>query len=284
MERQADRRPDLRSDADEGVTKKSLGQHFLFDPRILARIVDALEPRADETVLEIGPGRGTLTEVLLPRVGRLVAIEKDRELVPRLREDFSSLNLLEADALEVDWHQAAGGKRFAIIGNIPYNITSPLIDKALSPPRPRVVVFLVQAEVADRVAAVPGGREYGALSVGVQAVARVERLFKVPAGAFSPPPRVDSALLRLTPLEQPLVADAEVAGFRRMVVGLFGFRRKQLVRGLRELTGYPAESVSHWLRLAMITETRRPQELSPGEFSRLYSVIQEEGGMSETAV
>lgn len=261
------------------MTKKSLGQHFLFEPRILGRIVDALGPRPDETVIEIGPGRGTLTEVLVPRVGRLIAIEKDRDLVPRLHEDFPAVILVEADALEVDWHQLAGSDPFAIIGNIPYNITSPLIDKALTPPRPRIVVFLVQKEVADRVAAAPGGKEYGALSVGVQAVARVERLFKVPAGAFSPPPRVDSAVLRLTPLAEPLVTDQELADFRKMVVRLFGFRRKQILRGMRELTGYPGESVSHWLRRGMITESRRPQELTPAEFVRLFRIVREEGGL-----
>ena len=255
------------------MPKKSLGQHFLSDPRILTRIADALEPADGETVLEIGPGRGTLTEILAARAGRLVAIEKDRDLVPRLRERFPEVEVIEGDALELDWHAIAGPGPRSIIGNIPYYITSPLIDKALTPPRPRTIVFLVQQEVADRVAAPPGGAEYGALTVGVQSVARVERLFRVPAGAFSPPPKVDSAVLRITPVAAPLVADGEVAGYRRMVVGLFGFRRKQLIRGLRELTGSPADVAAGWLDRAGIPQTRRPQELSPPEFAALYAIL-----------
>lgn len=252
--------------------KRSLGQHFLFDPRILARIAAALGHRPDETVLEIGPGRGSLTRQLLKQGARVVAIEKDRELLPVLEREVPEALVLEGDALELDWRAVAGG-RFVVIGNIPYNITSPLIDKALTPPRPRVVVFLVQKEVAERVAAKPGGAEYGALSVGVQAVAQVERLFNVTAGAFSPPPKVDSAVLRLTPLEQPLIPDRDVAGFRRMVVGLFGFRRKQLLRGVRELTGLPVEVARIRLARAGLVETARPQELSLAEFVRLFEVL-----------
>lgn len=262
------------------MPKKSLGQHFLADPRILARIADGLAPGPGETVLEIGPGRGTLTEILVSRVSRLVAIEKDRDLIAPLVTRFPTVQVVEGDALAMDWHLLAGSAQCSIIGNIPYYITSPLIDKALTPPRPRAIVFLVQKEVADRVAAPPGGAEYGALSVGVQAVARVERLFRVPAGAFSPPPKVDSAVLRMTPLSSPLIPDGDVASFRRLVVGLFSFRRKQLIRGLRELTGLPAETVAGWLEHAGITETKRPQELAPGEFVSLYRVIQENGGLS----
>lgn len=252
--------------------KKSLAQHFLFDPRILSRIAAALEPQPGETILEIGPGRGTLTKQLLKQGPRVVVIEKDRELLPVLERDVPAAIVAEGDALELDWPAVAGGP-FVVIGNIPYNITSPLIDKALTPPRPRVVVFLVQKEVAERVAAKPGGAEYGALSVGVQAVARVERLFNVAAGAFSPPPKVDSSVLRLTPLEQPLIPDRDIAGFRRMVVGLFGFRRKQLLRGVRELTGLPAEQAAALLAKAALKESVRPQELSPADFVRLFEVL-----------
>ena len=226
--------------------KRRLGQHFLTDSRLLGRIADALEAGPADTVLEIGPGPGGLTGALAERAGRLVAIEKDADLVPALRARFPAATIVEADALEADWHALAGGP-FLATGNIPYNITSPLLDKALEPPRPGRIVFLVQKEVADRVTAPPGGGEYGALSVGVQAVARAERLFTVPAGAFHPRPKVDSAVLRLTPLPDPLVTDAERESFRRLVVGLFGFRRKQLLRGLRELTGWDAARVSEVL-------------------------------------
>lgn len=252
------------------ISKKRLGQHFLHDPGILRRIAEALEITPDDAVLEIGPGPGGLTAELLKRTTRLTAIEKDRDLIPVLREKFPALVLAEGDALDLDWHALAGPGPLGIIGNIPYNITTPLLEQALLPPRPRCIVFLVQKEVAERVAAPPGGAEYGALSVGVQAVARVERLFAVPAGAFRPPPRVDSAVIRLWPLAEPLIPDAEVQSFRRFVVGLFGFRRKQLLRGLRELTGAPAATASAWLASAVVPETARPQELDPPTFARLF--------------
>lgn len=256
--------------------KRRLGQHFLTDRRILERIAGALGATAGDTVLEIGPGPGGLTEVLAGSAGKLVAIEKDAELVPALRERVPAATIIEADALEADWH-ALAGPEFLLAGNIPYNITSPLIDKALAPPRPRRIVFLVQKEVADRVGAAPGSEAYGALSVGVQAVAHAERLFTVPAGAFHPRPRVDSAVLRLTPLGEPVVGDAEVEPFRRLVVGLFGFRRKQMVRGLRELTGWEAARVQDALGRAGIDSRARPETVSPARFAALLRVLVDGG-------
>jgi 16S rRNA (adenine1518-N6/adenine1519-N6)-dimethyltransferase len=256
--------------------KRRLGQHFLTDPRILQRIADALDARAGDTVLEIGPGPGGLTEVLAGSAGRLVAIEKDADLVPALRARVPTATIVQADALEADWH-ALAGPDFLVAGNIPYNITSPLIDKALEPPRPARIVFLVQKEVADRVGAEPDSEAYGALSVGVQAVARAERVFTVPAGAFHPRPKVDSAVLRLTPLAAPIVRDDEVESFRRLVVGLFGFRRKQLRRGLRELTGWGAERVDAALSRAGIDATARPETVAPPGFAALRRVLVDGG-------
>ena len=256
--------------------KRRLGQHFLSDRRILERIADALGATAGDTVLEIGPGPGGLTEALAGRAGRLVAIEKDAVLLPALRQRVPRATIVEADALEADWHTIAGPE-FLVAGNIPYNITSPLIDKALAPPRPRRIVFLVQKEVADRVGAAPGSEAYGALSVGVQAVARAERLFTVPAGAFHPRPKVDSAVLRLTPLEEPLVSDAEVVPFRRLVVGLFGFRRKQMVRGLRELTGWGTARVEDALGRAGIETRVRPETVPPARLAALLRALVDGG-------
>lgn len=254
------------------IPRKRFGQHFLHDPRILGRIADAAGIMPGDTVLEIGPGPGGLTAELARRATRLVAIEKDRDLVPALRTRFPEATIHEADALDTDWHALAGPPPVRIVGNIPYNITSPLLEQALTPPRPAVIVFLVQKEVAERIAAAPGGADYGALSVGVQAVALVERLFTVPAGAFKPPPKVDSAVVRLTPRAEPLIADADVGPFRQFVVGLFGFRRKQLVRGLRELTGAAPETALAWLGRAGIAPETRPQELSPEDFARLFGL------------
>ena len=259
--------------------KRRLGQHFLTDPRLLARIADALEAGADDVVLEVGPGRGGLTAPLLERAGRVIAIEKDRELIPILKSRFPALELIGADALELDWHTFSppGGPGLLVTGNIPYNITSPLIDKALLPPRPARIVFLVQKEVADRVTAAAGSSDYGALSIGVQAVARAERLFTVPAGAFKPRPKVDSAVLRLTPLDRPLISDAERESFRVLVVGLFGFRRKQMLRGMRELTGWDVPRVSAVLAAAGIQGTVRPEVLTPTEFVRLHRSLVDGG-------
>jgi 16S rRNA (adenine1518-N6/adenine1519-N6)-dimethyltransferase len=256
--------------------KRRLGQHFLADPRILSRIADALQAESADTVLEIGPGPGGLTQALVERAGQVIAIEKDREWVPLLRAQFPRAQIIEADALEVDWHGLVPHS-FLVAGNIPYNITSPLLDKSLLPPQPRRIVFLVQKEVADRVTADPGTAEYGALSIGIQAVARAERLFTVPSGAFQPRPKVDSAVLRLTPLGEPLITDAERDSFRAMVVGLFGFRRKQMLRAVRELTEWPAEQVSRLLERAGVGEKSRPEVLSPVEFARLHRTLVDGG-------
>lgn len=259
--------------------KRRLGQHFLTDPRLLARIADALESNPTDTVLEVGPGTGALTGPLLERAGKVIAIEKDPALVPALRAQFPAADVIQADALELDWDALTpgGSSGLLVTGNIPYNITSLLIDKALLPPRPRRVVFLVQKEVADRVTAAAGTADYGALTIGVQAVARAERLFTVAAGAFTPRPKVDSAVLRLSPLAEPLISDADRERFRALVVGLFGFRRKQMVRALRELTGWSAERAGDILSRAGIVATVRPEVLSPPEFVRLYHTLVDGG-------
>ncbi|MEO8089560.1 MAG: 16S rRNA (adenine(1518)-N(6)/adenine(1519)-N(6))-dimethyltransferase RsmA [Gemmatimonadales bacterium] len=259
--------------------KRRLGQHFLTDPRLLARIADALGAGPEDVVLEVGPGMGGLTAPLLERAGRVIAIEKDRELIPALKSRFPGLDLIEGDALELDWHTLpqSGQAGLLVTGNIPYNITSPLIDKALLPPRPRRIVFLVQKEVADRVTAAPGTSAYGALTIGVQAVARAERLFTVSAGAFKPRPKVDSAVLRLTPLGLPLISDDQRESFRVLVVGLFGFRRKQMLRGLREFSGWDAARAGELLAAAGIPETVRPEVLSPKEFVQLHGTLVDGG-------
>jgi 16S rRNA (adenine1518-N6/adenine1519-N6)-dimethyltransferase len=209
--------------------------------------------------------------------GRVVAIEKDAEIIPALRERVPRAVIVEGDALELDWVALGGGPGGLVTGNIPYNITSPLLDKALTPPRPRRIVFLVQKEVALRVGAAPGTKEYGALTVGIQAVAKTEVLFTVPAGAFKPVPKVDSAALRLEPLSSPLIADDQVRSFRASVVGLFGFRRKQLVRAVRELTGWAAGPAARAVEAAGLSPTVRPEVLSPAEFLRLHAALVDGG-------
>lgn len=266
--RGAGRRP--RSDALPPV-RKSLGQHFLSDARILTRIVDALGPGADETVVEIGPGRGTLTDILRTRCRRVIAIEYDRALASRLRDRYSDSNVevIEGDVLATDLGAAAGGP-YALIGNVPYYITTPILFHALRHPRPGRAVFLVQREVAERMSARPGTKEYGALSVNLRALARVELVFKVPAGAFSPPPKVESAVVRLTPREHPAVTTAEESGFRALVLAAFGARRKQLRRVLRTLRSLSVEQAEQVLADVQIQPEARPETLDPEQFAALY--------------
>ena len=263
--------------------RKRFGQHFLPHRAVLDRIAAALGASRGDLVLDIGPGPGALTEALAASGARVVAIEKDRDLVPVARARVPGATIVEGDALELDWREAAGigsDAPLLVTGNIPYNITTPLIDRALVPPRPRRIVFLVQKEVADRIVAGPGSKAYGALSVGVQAVAKAERLFTVPRGAFVPPPKVDSAVIRLEPLDQPTLPDGAVPGFRRLVVGLFGFRRKQLVRALRELAGWPADRVTGVLEQCGFASSVRPESLSPPDFLRLYRLLIDGGWAS----
>jgi len=252
--------------------RKRLGQHFLTDPRILARIADAVQATEHDTVVEIGPGRGALTERLMQRAHRVVAIELDRKLASMLRERHhfdTRLHVIEKDVLQVPLAEAAGTDDFLVAGNVPYNITTPILFHALERPRARRAVYLVQKEVAERVVAPPGSDAYGALSVNVQALAHAELLFKVAAGAFQPPPQVESAVIRITPLATPLVAADEEDAFRVMVVGAFGMRRKQMARVVRELWDLSAEQAQTLLAEAGITPSDRPEVLSPADFVRL---------------
>ena len=254
---------------------KKFGQHFLNDPTILSAIVDALAPTKSDTVLEIGPGRGALTDILAQRAGRVVAVEIDRALAAQLREKYSGnsqIEIVEADFLQTD-PQSLVGTDFLLVGNVPYYITTPIVFKALEPPIPRRSVFLVQREVADRMAAKEGDEDYGALSVNVAAVANVEQVLRVPATAFRPPPKVESAVVRLTPRAQPLVPSERLAGFRAFVQAAFGQRRKQMVRVLRSVRGLSPEAATESLTKVGIKPSARPEVVSPAQFARLYQLL-----------
>lgn len=257
--------------ADFPPTRKSLGQHFLTDRRILGRIADALHLEGNETVLEIGPGRGALTDLLADRAGRLIAIEYDRALASMLRERYarrSNVLVAEADVLEVSLGELAAGP-YVLVGNVPYYITTPILFHALVPPRADRAVYLVQREVAQRLSAKPGSKEYGALTVNVAAVARAETLFGVPAGAFAPPPKVESAVVRITPLAEPLISPEEERPFRTLVQGAFGMRRKQMRRVVRSLHALDAEQADALLATAGIEPADRPEVLSVEQFVAL---------------
>jgi 16S rRNA (adenine1518-N6/adenine1519-N6)-dimethyltransferase len=252
--------------------RKSLGQHFLSDRNILTRIVDALGVELSETVVEIGAGRGSLTDILRERAGRVVAIEYDRALASMLTERYgaqSNVTVVQADVLATDLGAAAGGD-YVLIGNVPYYITTPILFHALEAPRAKRAVYLVQREVADRMTAAAGSREYGALSVNLQALATVEKVFRVPAGAFNPPPKVDSTVVRVTPRPDPVVTDAETQGFREMVQAAFGLRRKQMRRVLRELRPMPATEADEILQASGVAADSRPETLTAGQFAAVF--------------
>ena len=254
---------------------KKFGQHFLSDEKILTAIVDALAPTAADTVVEIGPGRGSLTDILAARSGRVVAVEIDRTLVAQLREKYSdrkSVEIVEGDFLESDL-RAVAGEDFLLIGNVPYNITTPIVFRALEPPIPRRSVFLVQREVAERMAAQADTESYGALSVNVAVVANVEQVVIVPASAFRPPPKVESAVVRLTPRARPLVAVESLPAFRSFVQAAFGLRRKQMLRVLRTAKGFSPEQAAALLDRAGIDPSVRPEVLSPEKFAELFALI-----------
>ena len=251
--------------------RKSLGQHFLNDRRILQRIVDALELTGAETVIEVGPGRGSLSELLVPHARRLVLVEYDRALAERLRARYAttpSVTVVEADILTVNLAEVAGGA-FRLVGNVPYYITTPILFHALERPRPERAVYLVQREVADRIVAAPGTREYGALSVNVQAVASAKMLFRVAPGAFQPPPKVDSAVIKIEPRDDPAVTPDEEAILRRFVLDAFGMRRKQMRRVVRTIWQLSAEAADDLLTKSGIEPSVRPETLSPEQFARL---------------
>jgi 16S rRNA (adenine1518-N6/adenine1519-N6)-dimethyltransferase len=251
--------------------RKSLGQHFLNDTKILKRIVDALELDGTETVVEIGPGRGSLTALLAPVAKRLVLIEYDRALAAVLRAKYAhqpSVSVVEADVLAVNFGEVAGGS-FVLIGNVPYYITTPILFHALERPRAERAVYLVQREVADRIVAPPGSDAYGALSVNVQSVANAAAIFRVAPGSFQPPPKVESTVVRITPRADPAIASEEETPFRRLVIDSFGMRRKQMRRVLRSLWNLDAESAETILARAGIDPTARPETLSPQQFAAL---------------
>jgi 16S rRNA (adenine1518-N6/adenine1519-N6)-dimethyltransferase len=209
--------------------RKRFGQHFLADASVLAAIADAVAPQPGQLVVEIGPGLGALTEHLLARTDRLHAVEIDRDLVARLARRFppERLVLHQADALAYDFGALATRRELRLVGNLPYNISSPLLIRLLDFGE-RIVDqhFMLQKEVVERIAARPGTGDYGRLTVMMQAFHEVVDLMRVPPEAFDPPPRVESAVIRLIPRPRPLVAD--MRSLERLLAVAFHQRRKML--------------------------------------------------------
>ena len=250
---------------------KRFGQHFLHDQSVLQSIADAVSAEPNETIIEIGPGRGALTDLLAARPNRLVAVEIDRLLAGSLRERYAAkanVSIVEQDVLEVDIASLADGP-FVVAGNVPYYITTPILFHVMRPPYPRHAVFLVQREVAERMVSPAGSKSYGALSANLQAVATAEIIRNVPPGAFSPPPKVDSAVVRVVPRADPIIAPDEVNSYRGFVQALFGMRRKQIGNSLRSAANISTEDAAAVLSKLGMDPKGRAESLSPSALARL---------------
>ena len=246
--------------------RKRFGQHFLHDPQVIARIVAAIEPRRGDRVLEIGPGRGALTAPLFDRLGALTAIEIDRDLARDLAARFGpALELINTDVLEVDIAALRGaGEQLRVVGNLPYNISTPLLFHLLEQRTAiRDMHFMLQKEVVDRMVAPPGSKTYGRLTVMLAPWVRIERLLTVGPGAFAPPPKVSSAVVRITPLAMPAFDIGSTASFDRVVRAAFAQRRKTLRNALK---GTVAAGVLEQLG---IDPRARAEELPAAQYAAL---------------
>jgi len=263
-----------------GRPKRSLAQNFLVDPNIQRRIVSELDAREGDAVLEIGPGQGALTGHLVGRVSRLTAVEKDEDLAGALRERWGAepgVEIVSGDALKIDLCQfaraaAAEGCDLLAVSNVPYNIISPIIFTLLDiQPAPKVIVLMVQHEVAERMAAAPGGRCYGALSVGVQAAATVSMRFRVGRMAFRPVPRVDSAVVRLEPRSASPRRPSPSA-LRQITRACFNRRRKQMGTIARTAPEFRRSGRAVLEQLG-IDPSCRPETLSPEIFLQMTDLL-----------
>jgi 16S rRNA (adenine1518-N6/adenine1519-N6)-dimethyltransferase len=248
--------------------RKRFGQHFLHDAGVVARLLAAIQPEPNDRLIEIGPGEGALTAPLLERVRRLEVIEIDRDLAARLRNAYPAERLVVhgADALLFDFGQLPEGLR--IVGNLPYNVSTPLLfHLAGFVDRVRDMHFMLQREVVERMVAQPSTPAYGRLSVMLQTRFRLQMLFRVAPGAFRPPPKVDSAIVRLTPLEPAARALVDFGRLSTLVAGAFSARRKKLKNALPlDAAGFAALGLDPNLR---------PENLSPDDYVRVARLVNE---------
>ena len=261
--------------------KKSLGQHFLHERGVVDKLVMAIDPRPGDRIVEIGPGQGALTFPLLDRHGALTAIEFDRDLLEPLTaaaKSHGELTLINSDVMNVDFTALADGIPFRLVGNLPYNLSSPILFHALDHAAVvRDMHFMLQKEVVDRMAAGPGSKVYGRLSVMLQAYCTVTALFKVPPGAFRPPPKVDSAVVRLVPHPPGQVGIADPRRFADIVRAAFGQRRKTLRNALSNVC--TAEDIVR----AGVDPQSRAEQLAVADFIALANLAVEPPAASDGA-
>ncbi|PVZ15739.1 MULTISPECIES: 16S rRNA (adenine(1518)-N(6)/adenine(1519)-N(6))-dimethyltransferase RsmA [unclassified Pseudomonas] len=260
--------------------RKRFGQNFLHDAGVIDRILRAIRPREGERLLEIGPGQGALTEGLLGSGAQLDVIELDKDLVPILENQFAgrgNFNLHQGDALKFDFATLGAEPRsLRVVGNLPYNISTPLIFHLLgNAPLIRDMHFMLQKEVVERMAAGPGGGDWGRLSIMVQYHCRVEHLFNVGPGAFNPPPKVDSAIVRLIPHDTPPHQAKDPKQLERVVREAFNQRRKTLRNTLKALLSAEA------IEAAGVDGSLRPEQLDLGAFVRLADQLANQAGSEQ---
>lgn len=259
------------TDSGQHRARKRFGQNFLVDETIIGRIIAAIAPVPGEHMIEIGPGQEALTGPLLAAGVDLTVVEIDRDLAGRLRLRHPELAIIQDDALRVDFSALAGGRPYRLIGNLPYNISTPLLFHLLAQDQPpREMVFMLQKEVVERMSAGPGSGTYGRLGLMCQARAEVDLLLHVPPGAFAPRPKVDSAVVRLRPRAEPLVPDALAPDFDRVVREAFSKRRKTLRNSLRNVL--TAEAIAG----AGIDPGQRAEQISLADFLSLAQALHED--------
>ncbi|NOZ53952.1 MAG: 16S rRNA (adenine(1518)-N(6)/adenine(1519)-N(6))-dimethyltransferase RsmA [Gammaproteobacteria bacterium] len=256
--------------------RKRFGQHFLVDPTVVQQIVQVVHPGASDHIVEIGPGLGVLTEALISHVKQMDAVELDRDIIPRLKANIlplGNLRIHSADALTFDFcalMQQSGtpGQPLRIVGNLPYNISTPLIFRLIEQIQCILdMVFMLQKEVVDRIVADPGHSAYGKLSVMLQYHCYAEKCFDVPPSAFSPPPKVESSIVRLLPYKKPPVNVSNFSDFASIVAASFAQRRKTLRNNLKGLLN------EQQITSANIDPQRRAETLSLDEFAKLSHLL-----------
>ena len=252
---------------------KNLGQNFLVEESVVNRIAKAAELTPEDTVLEIGPGIGTLTQALAMTGASVVSVELDKRLIPVLRETvgaYENVRVVQGDILKVNIPETVQAESFKVCANLPYYITTPIIMNLLEQKLPlERLVVMVQKEVAERMTAPPGGREYGAISVAMQYYTEPKIAFIVKAGSFLPAPKVDSAVLVCKKRSAPPVDVPDEKTFFKVVAAAFSVRRKMLTNSLKNMGGLTGEQVKAWLERAGIDGKRRAETLSLEEFAKL---------------